>query len=115
MPDLGEYMKFCPKCGGLMLPRKIEEGLILTCGGCGHVVKAVEAEEYRLVKRLEQKEEEVKIIEEEPPTLPTAHARCPSCGHSKAYWWLRQTRGADEPATRFFRCVKCGHTWREYS
>jgi len=115
MPDLGERMKFCPRCGSLMLPRKIEKGLILTCSGCGHVVKDVEAQEYRLVKRFEQKEEEVKIIEGEPPTLPTAHTRCPSCGHDKAHWWLRQTRGADEPTTRFFRCVKCGHTWREYT
>ncbi|RJQ19012.1 hypothetical protein C4580_05525, partial [Candidatus Woesearchaeota archaeon] len=21
---------------------------------------------------------------------------------------------ADEPATRFFKCTKCKHTWREY-
>jgi DNA-directed RNA polymerase subunit M len=25
-----------------------------------------------------------------------------------------QTRRADESATQFFRCTKCGHTWREY-
>jgi len=108
-------MKFCPKCGGLMLPRKTEKGLILVCSGCDYVVKDVEAEDYRLVKKVEQKEEKVEIIEDEPTTLPTTHARCPSCGHDKAHWWLRQTRGADEPTTRFFRCVKCGHTWREYT
>jgi len=26
-----------------------------------------------------------------------------------------QTRAADEPPTRFYRCTKCGHTWREYA
>jgi len=108
-------MKFCPECGGLMLPKKIEEGPILVCSGCGYVVKAVEPEEYTLVKTFKQKEEESKVIEEVPRTLPTTHTSCPSCGHDKAHFWMRQTRGADEPATRFFRCVKCGHTWREYS
>ncbi|MBS3171381.1 hypothetical protein J4449_02085 [Candidatus Woesearchaeota archaeon] len=28
--------------------------------------------------------------------------------------WLVQTRAADEAATRFFKCVKCMHTWRAY-
>lgn len=97
------------------MPRKIEEGLILACSGCGHVTKGVEAGEYKLAKKFEHKEEEVKIIEGEPPTLPTAHVRCPSCGHDKAYWWQRQTRGGDEPSTRFYRCVKCGRVWREYA
>ncbi|MEM4865380.1 MAG: hypothetical protein QXY09_02690 [Acidilobaceae archaeon] len=26
-----------------------------------------------------------------------------------------QTRAADEPPTRFYRCTKCGYTWREYA
>lgn len=108
-------MKFCPRCGSLMLPRKIEEEIILVCGGCGHIVKTIEPEEYKLVRKVEQKEEEVKVIEEGPPTLPTTRARCPSCGHNKAYWWLRQTRGGDEPSTRFYRCVKCSRVWREYT
>jgi DNA-directed RNA polymerase subunit M len=32
-----------------------------------------------------------------------------------AYFWTQQTRGADEPETRFFKCTKCSHTWREYA
>ena len=41
--------------------------------------------------------------------------KCPKCGNMEAYSWQRQTRGGDEPATRFYRCVKCSKTWREYS
>ena len=26
-----------------------------------------------------------------------------------------QTRSADEPTTRFYRCQKCKFTWREYT
>jgi len=47
-------------------------------------------------------------------TMPTIRASCPKCGHNEAYWWLLQTRRADEGSTRFYRCVKCGFTWREY-
>lgn len=107
-------MEFCPKCGGLMLPQKVEEGLILVCGGCGHAVEATKPEEYKLVEVLEGREEPA-VVEEIPKTLPTTRTRCPGCGHGLAYWWIRQTRAGDEPPTRFYRCAKCGHTWREYA
>ncbi|MCW3991867.1 MAG: hypothetical protein NWE79_04105 [Candidatus Bathyarchaeota archaeon] len=25
-----------------------------------------------------------------------------------------QTRSADESPAQFYRCIECGHTWREY-
>ncbi|MGB7679260.1 MAG: hypothetical protein WBL49_10670 [Nitrososphaeraceae archaeon] len=28
---------------------------------------------------------------------------------------MLQTRSADEATTQFYRCTKCGHTWRNYS
>jgi DNA-directed RNA polymerase subunit M len=33
----------------------------------------------------------------------------------EVYVWQVQTRGGDEASTQFFRCTKCGHTFREYS
>ncbi|MEM2866656.1 MAG: transcription factor S [Candidatus Hadarchaeales archaeon] len=105
-------MKFC-KCGGLLVPKPEEEG-VLVCQLCGKEEKA-EGSEYRMVKKVEEKGDVVVIEEEEPSTLPTTRAKCPKCGHDKAYWWMRQTRSADEPSTRFYRCVKCGNTWREYA
>ncbi|TKJ27185.1 MAG: transcription factor S [Hadesarchaea archaeon B3_Hades] len=107
-------MQFCPKCGGLMLPKQIEEGPVLVCNACGYATKEAKLEEYKVVKPAKH-EEMVTVIEETKPALPTTRAKCPKCGHGTAYWWLRQTRGADEPTTRFYRCTKCGHTWREYS
>jgi DNA-directed RNA polymerase subunit M len=26
-----------------------------------------------------------------------------------------QTRGIDESMTQFYRCTRCGYTWRDYS
>jgi len=40
---------------------------------------------------------------------------CPKCGNNQVYVWQVQTRGADESSTQFFRCTKCGYTFREYS
>ncbi|MCS7131653.1 MAG: transcription factor S [Hadesarchaea archaeon] len=107
-------MEFCPKCGNLMLPKKIKENFVLTCSACGHSKEATRLDDYRLVKRSKRKVEPI-IVEDTPMTLPTTHVTCPSCGHDKAYWWIRQTRSADEPSTRFYRCVKCSRVWREYA
>ena len=104
-------MKFCERCGGLLLPKKIEDKQVLFCNACGGFA---ESPEYKIVDRFEEKEG-VPIIEGGIATLPTAHTRCPSCGNDTAFWWIRQTRRADEPPTRFHRCTRCGHTWREYS
>lgn len=108
-------MKFCPECGNLMNPEKREDGLVLVCRACGHVEETDDSgsESYKVVKE-GKKKSETAVVEESQGGLPKTSKKCPECGHDKAYWWMQQTRGADEPTTRFYRCVKCGHTWREY-
>lgn len=108
-------MQFCPKCGRLMLPKKTEEGITLQCSSCGYSETGAKLDEYMVVKKAGRTEDVTIIEEKTEPTLPTTRARCPSCGHDVAYWWLRQTRAGDEPSTRFYRCAKCGKVWREYS
>jgi DNA-directed RNA polymerase subunit M len=103
-------MKFCPKCGSLLIPK---DGL-LVCESCGYSEKVEKPEEYTLAKKVEEKGG-VEVIEEERKPLPTTRTTCPACGNSTAYWWILQTRSADEPPTRFYRCTKCGKTWREYA
>jgi len=62
----------------------------------------------------DSKEKEMTVITDNDATLPKTRIQCPKCGHSEAYFVIRQTRAADEPETRFYRCCKCNHTWREY-
>lgn len=59
----------------------------------------------------------LKILDGEkgPDTLPTISIDCPRCGNNIAFWWMLQTRSADEATTQFYRCTKCDHTWRNYS
>ncbi len=40
---------------------------------------------------------------------------CPKCNQKRVVAWMEQTRASDEPPTRFFKCLNCNHTWREYS
>jgi len=106
-----------------MLPKK-DEGTHLICSSCNHIIKGDKDGGYSVVKKTESApavkksdpSDDILIIDDSTRTgLPTARANCPSCGHDKAYWWMRQTRSADEPTTRFYRCVKCGKVWREYA
>ena len=46
---------------------------------------------------------------------PTVKIECEKCGHGEAVGWMFQTRSADEPTTRFYRCQKCKYTWRDYT
>ena len=101
-------MEFCPKCKSLML----YQGSKAVCRKCGHEKEAEGGDMVIVTKR---NEEEIPVIEgDNIQTLPTTEASCPSCGNREAYWWLRQLRSADESEVRFFRCTKCGKTWREY-
>lgn len=45
-------------------------------------------------------------------TIPCQNEDTP-CDSTKAYYIQLQMRSADEPATVFFKCVKCGHQWRQ--
>lgn len=94
------------------MPKKDNNKKILACS-CGYKTKDLSQAKIKEVVRKEEKELEV-IDKEEVETLPVTDAECPKCGHKKAYYWLVQTRAGDEAETKFLRCQKCRHTWREY-
>jgi DNA-directed RNA polymerase III subunit RPC11 len=45
----------------------------------------------------------------------TTQVACPKtgCESSRAAFIEVQIRSADEPATLFYKCVSCGHMWRD--
>ncbi len=104
-------MEFCPKCKSIM----IYVGNKAVCRKCGYEKEVDEEKTEELVIKVKRNENEVPVIEgENLKTLPTTKVICPECGHNEAFWWMRQLRAADESEVRFFRCTKCGKTWREY-
>ena len=56
--------------------------------------------------------EEVEDFEGKPTATDVV---CDKCGHGKAWYTVKQTVSADEPPTRFFKCMECGYRWREYN
>ena len=106
---------FCPKCGSLMFPNDGK----LVCGnaGCGFsrgISEKETANSRTAVKVNRDRPAETLILDDVLETLPKTRAECPKCGHGEAFWVMRQTRAADEPTTRIYRCTKCAHTWREF-
>ena len=100
---------FCPRCKSILVPDQNNSKKI-TCG-CGYTLR-----QSKVIKIGEKSEktEKLDIIDKTIETLPKTEAKCPKCEHNKAYYWLAQTRAADEAETQFFRCVKCGNQWRQY-
>lgn len=105
-------IEFCEKCGSIMVPVKKGKSSYIKCRGCGREMR----KEIKSLKIVEEKPKEkgVIVIEKDTTLLPLTDKACPKCEHNRAYWWMQQTRSADEPPTQFFKCYKCKHTWREY-
>ncbi|RQD83485.1 MAG: transcription factor S [Methanocalculus sp. MSAO_Arc2] len=103
-------MRFCPECKSLMIAQSGR----MYCRRCEYSEEITDSGSLQVTRT--RTEKEIVIVDEEDKvaTLPTCAVRCPECGHNTAYWWLRQLRSADESEVRFFRCVACEHTWREY-
>jgi transcription factor S len=100
-------VEFC-ECGGIMIP--VKGGM--ECRSCGRTNNR----ETTAKMTTQSEKKEIIVVEDNKPDLPTTNKLCQKCGNNVAYWWLIQTRSADEPPTQFFKCTneKCGHTWREY-
>jgi len=105
-------LKFCPKCA-VKLKKSISG---LQCSKCGYT----EGEKIKPVKKITNEEEpDFSLLafegSEGEETHSTIKIDCAKCGHDQAVWWMFQTRSADEPTTRFYRCQKCKYTWRDYT
>ncbi len=102
-------MRFCPKDGSLLVQKRKR----FVCPKCNYAAK-----DKVKIKASEKMAEKTKIgllKEKESTVWPVTSATCPKCGNTTAYFWEAQLGALNEAETRFFRCTKCKHTWREYS
>jgi len=88
----------------------VPSGSSFVCRNCGK--KSNKKVNVRITTKKEQ--ENIIVIEDNKPDLPKTRKECKKCKNNVAYYWLIQTRSADEPPTQFFKCTKCKYTWREY-
>jgi transcription factor S len=103
-------LMFCPKCGSILMPMMDGEKKVIGCK-CGFRSKS--KDKIELKDKLEEITK-VETVDKEINVDPLVEAECPKCGHDKAYFWEVQTRASDEPATKFMKCEKCNHIWRDY-
>jgi DNA-directed RNA polymerase subunit M len=111
-------MQFC-ECGGLLVPEKQSDGQIrMKCPACGKLISSESnSTAFEIKQKFRHSEMEKTVIIEDPneiETMPKVNAHCEKCGHNEAVYWQLQTRSADEASTTFYRCKKCGFTWRDY-
>lgn len=118
-PIAARFMKFCTNCGmRLVLPNRSDDGPkpLLVCPKCGYQRPLERGGPPHVKIAGRPIQENVMVIGEEEAklrTMPVTKMECPKCAHREAFWWMVQTRGADESPTQFFRCTKCSYTWRE--
>jgi DNA-directed RNA polymerase subunit M len=104
-------MLFCPRCKSIMMPKKEGAKVVLSCS-CGYKQGAEEVKLSETKKKEEHRE--VAAVDKEIEVMAKTEAECPKCGNKEAYTWEVQTRAGDEPPTKFLKCTKCRHTWRDY-
>jgi DNA-directed RNA polymerase subunit M len=95
-----------------MIVDKKKKGYLI-CRKCGYRMKS--KEKVAITEEMHEKKEIVVMGKDEGVAeLPTTTIMCPKCENMEAYWWMQQTRSADEPPTIFYKCKKCGFSWRSY-
>lgn len=102
---------FCEECGSILRPKLKGTKKVLYCS-CGFT-KDPEGETLSIVEKSADTGRRIEVMEQ-LETHPKVRVKCSECTNGVAYFWTQQTRAADEPETRFFKCTKCNHTWREY-
>ncbi|KAK6329909.1 RNA polymerase III C11 subunit [Orbilia javanica] len=107
---------FCPTCSNsLTVHRHPSTGQnALTCPTCPYNYPLTR----RLFERRNIRRKEVDDIlggEGSWDNVDNTEVQCPDevCGGERAYFYMVQIRSADEPMTTFYKCMKCGHKWRE--
>jgi len=107
-------LEFCPTCEALL--KKKNNELICSTKDCGYTKK--------IGKSVKEKPGELdpdflvmgeSDMRKDQGLKSTIKIDCEKCHNKEGVWWSLQTRSADEPETRFYRCVKCNHTWRDYT
>lgn len=101
-------MEFCPKCGAVLIQKRKNDG----CPRCNYSAKG--RSKIKTSEKVDARKEIVVVSEKDNDVYPIITEECKKCGNDKVYFWTVQTRAGDEAETKFFKCTKCEHTWRDY-
>lgn len=99
-------MEFCPKCGAILM---MKNGSAV-CPKCDYVAKG--KIDMEIKEKINEKNVVRVVSGKEANVNPITDWDCHACGSKKAEFWIRQMRSGDEPESKFYKCVKCGKTYR---
>ena len=97
-------MEFCPKCGSMLIGKN--------CNRCEY--KSTHEIKLESSQKIEPKKGIIVVNEGDNEIHPIVSMICEKCNNPECYFWTKQTRAGDEAETKFFKCTKCKHTWRNY-
>lgn len=105
---------FCPHCGNYLLidyPSSTQTKWF--CRSCPYVANITQGKIFHNIELKKKEVDEILGQEQWNNSEIIDTIRCPKCHGKRAYFQMMQTRSADEPMSQFFKCVTCGHFWRE--
>ena len=113
---------FCEECGEL-LDFEIINNYNVKCQKCGgetpleniknHFIESEEKFESSKLWMNKLKNTEDKLRKEQKIKKTIIDEVCPKCGHGQLYYFVRQTRSADEGSTIFYECIKCHYNFNQ--
>ncbi|GMM46228.1 DNA-directed RNA polymerase I core subunit [Pichia kluyveri] len=112
---------FCNSCGNLL--DSISHQQHLVCEVCSTSYEAVKFSKLEVITHtspdafpssLKSKKSLVKtsLKKDEVEDGATIKEKCPQCGNDEMQYHTLQLRSADEGATVFYTCTKCGYKFR---
>lgn len=113
-------MDYCPECGKKMIHLKKKNArtvtLILACPKCKYEKKATRPNwTIKPINNSNRRENLIVLGKKEQKfrTTPTLVSICPKCENNRAYAWLVHLGSLEQSSTQFYRCTKCGYTYRD--
>ena len=58
-------MKFCPKCKGFMMPKRVGEKTVLVCRRCGFSEIKFKEKDYKIEESFDRKTRDILVVEKE--------------------------------------------------
>lgn len=109
-------MEFCPNCGTRLI-FKSKSKVSLYCTRCKY------KSDFSGIKFLKEKpmttkrfDTSIAVLDSQVlklRTLPIVNVSCQRCAGKKAETWTMAFGSENNSQSTFFRCISCGHTWRE--
>ena len=112
-------MDFCETCDALLQPTRVNGVVRMYCPDCQVYTDQEGSVISTTIDRSDDPEGGKTLVleNESDHTLgrPVGQIFCQECDDiTDVEYWEIQTRSADESPTRFFKCLKCKYSWREY-